>query len=104
MSERIDAPTPAAIARAAERLREGLLVAFPTETVYGLGADARNPEAVRGIFSAKGRPAACPCPSPRIEFRRHRPRGPGQRRPARAVASGRAQTHRRLRRWHRCAV
>ena len=60
MSESIDAPTPAAIARAVERLREGLLVAFPTETVYGLGADAGNPEAVRRIFAAKGRPADHP--------------------------------------------
>jgi L-threonylcarbamoyladenylate synthase len=37
-------------------LRAGGLVAFPTETVYGLGADASNPEAVRKIFAAKGRP------------------------------------------------
>jgi L-threonylcarbamoyladenylate synthase len=44
------------IARAAELLRAGLLVAFPTETVYGLGADARNGHAVAGIFDAKGRP------------------------------------------------
>jgi L-threonylcarbamoyladenylate synthase len=41
-------------------LRAGGLVAFPTETVYGLGADASNPAAVRGIFEAKGRPAAHP--------------------------------------------
>ena len=60
MSESIVAPTPAAIARAAKRLRAGLLVAFPTETVYGLGADAGNPEAVRRIFEAKGRPADHP--------------------------------------------
>lgn len=46
----------AAIARAARRLRGGGLVAFPTETVYGLGADAREPEAVRRVFAAKGRP------------------------------------------------
>jgi L-threonylcarbamoyladenylate synthase len=45
-----------ALARAATALREGALVAFPTETVYGLGADAANPEAVRRIFAAKGRP------------------------------------------------
>lgn len=45
-----------AIARAGERLRSGALVAFPTETVYGLGADARNGEAVARIFQAKGRP------------------------------------------------
>jgi L-threonylcarbamoyladenylate synthase len=51
--------TPAnaeAIARAANLLHEGKLVAFPTETVYGLGADARNGKAVAGIFAAKGRP------------------------------------------------
>ena len=60
MSHSIAAPTPAAIARAAQRLREGSLVAFPTETVYGLGADASNPEAVGRIFAAKGRPADHP--------------------------------------------
>jgi L-threonylcarbamoyladenylate synthase len=49
-------PTPAAIAKAARLLREGKLVAFPTETVYGLGADATNDEAVASIFAAKGRP------------------------------------------------
>jgi L-threonylcarbamoyladenylate synthase len=41
-------------------LRSGGLVAFPTETVYGLGADASNPEAVRRIFEVKGRPATHP--------------------------------------------
>jgi L-threonylcarbamoyladenylate synthase len=41
-------------------LQAGELVAFPTETVYGLGADAANPEAVAGIFAAKGRPADHP--------------------------------------------
>jgi len=46
----------AGIARAAEMLREGRLVAFGTETVYGLGADATNDIAVAGIFAAKGRP------------------------------------------------
>jgi len=50
----------AAIEHAALLLRQGLLVAFPTETVYGLGADASNPEAVRKIFQAKGRPADHP--------------------------------------------
>ena len=60
MTERIEEPTGEAIARAVERLRDGLLVAFPTETVYGLGADARNPEAVGRIFAAKGRPADHP--------------------------------------------
>ena len=44
------------IARAARLIRDGRLVAFPTETVYGLGADATSPEAVAGIFAAKGRP------------------------------------------------
>ena len=48
------------IARAAERLRGGGLVAFPTETVYGLGADATNADAVRKIFAAKGRPGTNP--------------------------------------------
>ena len=42
--------------KAAEYIRRGELVAFPTETVYGLGADAFNEEAVRNIFIAKGRP------------------------------------------------
>ena len=46
----------AAIAHAARLLRDGKLVAFPTETVYGLGADAQNGKAVAGIFAAKGRP------------------------------------------------
>jgi L-threonylcarbamoyladenylate synthase len=45
-----------AIAEAARMLRSGGLVAFPTETVYGLGADATNGEAVAAIFAAKGRP------------------------------------------------
>lgn len=48
------------IAQAAEILRGGGLVAFPTETVYGLGADARNARAVARIFSAKGRPGFNP--------------------------------------------
>ena len=50
----------AAIDYAANLLRQGRLVAFPTETVYGLGADASNPDAVRRIFQAKGRPADHP--------------------------------------------
>jgi L-threonylcarbamoyladenylate synthase len=49
-----------AIALAARLLHEGKLVAFPTETVYGLGADADNVAAVRAIFAAKGRPADHP--------------------------------------------
>jgi len=49
-------PSEAAIARAALELKSGRLVAFPTETVYGLGADATNGRAVAQIFEAKGRP------------------------------------------------
>ncbi len=45
---------------ASELLRSGQLVAFPTETVYGLGADARNAKAVLSVFQAKGRPADNP--------------------------------------------
>lgn len=45
---------------AADLLRQGKLVAIPTETVYGLGTDAKNPEAVKRIFTAKGRPADHP--------------------------------------------
>jgi L-threonylcarbamoyladenylate synthase len=48
--------TPEAIEAAGAALRGGALVAFPTETVYGLGADATNGRAVAGIFAAKGRP------------------------------------------------
>ncbi|MGE5622609.1 MAG: L-threonylcarbamoyladenylate synthase, partial [Bacillota bacterium] len=49
-----------AIRAAARRLEQGELVAFPTETVYGLGADAENPAAVAKIYAAKGRPANHP--------------------------------------------
>jgi L-threonylcarbamoyladenylate synthase len=48
------------VMRAAKSLRDGHLVAFPTETVYGLGADATNKEAVRRIYSVKGRPLGHP--------------------------------------------
>jgi L-threonylcarbamoyladenylate synthase len=48
------------IAAAATALREGRLVAFPTETVYGLGADATNGEAVARVYAAKGRPSFNP--------------------------------------------
>ncbi|MEW6274989.1 MAG: L-threonylcarbamoyladenylate synthase [Bacillota bacterium] len=50
------APDPGLIAKAAGILRSGGLVAFPTETVYGLGANALDPQAVAGIFRVKGRP------------------------------------------------
>ncbi|MCX7707274.1 MAG: Sua5/YciO/YrdC/YwlC family protein, partial [Anaerolineae bacterium] len=53
-------PQPELIARAAAIIRAGGLVAFPTETVYGLGADALNREAVARIFTAKGRPVYDP--------------------------------------------
>ncbi len=49
-----------AIERAARLLEQGQLVALPTETVYGLGADASNPDAVARIFAAKGRPSNHP--------------------------------------------
>jgi L-threonylcarbamoyladenylate synthase len=54
------APDPGVLAQAARLLAAGELVAFPTETVYGLGADARNDAAVRAIFAAKGRPSDNP--------------------------------------------
>lgn len=54
------APDPAALAPAAAVLRDGGLVAFPTETVYGLGANALDAAAVARIFVAKGRPAHDP--------------------------------------------
>ncbi|MCL5777084.1 L-threonylcarbamoyladenylate synthase [Limibaculum sp. FT325] len=54
-TERLSAD-PDGIARAAALLAAGELVAFPTETVYGLGADARNGQAVARVFEAKGRP------------------------------------------------
>ncbi|KOT15805.1 tRNA threonylcarbamoyl adenosine modification protein, Sua5/YciO/YrdC/YwlC family [Burkholderia mallei] len=53
-------PSAEAIEDAAARLDAGELVAFPTETVYGLGADAQNPAAVARIYAAKGRPANHP--------------------------------------------
>jgi L-threonylcarbamoyladenylate synthase len=53
-------PSRAAIRRAVQLLHSGRLVAFPTETVYGLGADASNEAAVRRLFEAKGRPADHP--------------------------------------------
>ena len=60
MTSVVAPPTDATLERAATLLRAGKLVAFPTETVYGLGADARNDDAVRAIFTAKGRPADHP--------------------------------------------
>lgn len=60
MSARIVAPTAPALAEAARILARGGLVAFPTETVYGLGANALDAQAVARIFAAKGRPATNP--------------------------------------------
>lgn len=51
---------PEDVAHAAQLLRAGQLVAIPTETVYGLAGDARNPDSVAAIFAAKGRPAHNP--------------------------------------------
>jgi L-threonylcarbamoyladenylate synthase len=53
-------PTAANLAQAANALREGKLVAFPTETVYGLGGDATSDRAVAAIYAAKGRPSFNP--------------------------------------------
>ena len=53
-------PGPEAFSKASSLLHAGQLVAFPTETVYGLGANALDPEAVLSIFQAKGRPADNP--------------------------------------------
>jgi L-threonylcarbamoyladenylate synthase len=60
MTARVLAPDPAHIALAAAKLQAGELVAFPTETVYGLGADAGNDRAVAAIFAAKRRPSFNP--------------------------------------------
>lgn len=59
-TELIPAAAPGAIARAAALIRAGERVGFPTETVYGLGANALDGAAVAGIFAAKGRPADNP--------------------------------------------
>jgi L-threonylcarbamoyladenylate synthase len=58
--EIISNPTQGEIKMAAKALKDGHLVAFPTETVYGLGADATNEKAVRRIYSVKGRPTDHP--------------------------------------------
>ena len=57
---RLVEPTSDAIAEASRLLERGQLVVFPTETVYGLGADTRNAEAVQKIYALKGRPADNP--------------------------------------------
>jgi L-threonylcarbamoyladenylate synthase len=60
LTRRLDGQDARDVAAAAELLRDGGLVAFPTETVYGLGADGRSEAAVARIFAAKGRPADNP--------------------------------------------
>ncbi len=60
MTKRIAAADTKGLAEAAEKLRQGELVAFPTETVYGLGANALLANAVAGIYEAKGRPSDNP--------------------------------------------
>ena len=60
MTERLDGTVEADLDRAATLLRAGELVAFPTETVYGLGADGLDGDRARRIFEAKGRPADNP--------------------------------------------
>ena len=56
-----DAPDPAALTEAAKILRSGGLVAFPTETVYGVAADAGSPKAIERLNQVKGRPPEKPC-------------------------------------------
>ena len=58
--QNIDAGAKELLARAGEIIRNGGLVAFPTETVYGLGGDALKPESSRKIYAAKGRPSDNP--------------------------------------------
>lgn len=60
MQTKILQPMEENLLRAAELIKRGELVAFPTETVYGLGADGLNVEACRRIFTAKGRPSDKP--------------------------------------------
>jgi L-threonylcarbamoyladenylate synthase len=82
---------PDAIAQAARILADGGLVGFPTETVYGLGADAGNGEAVAGIFAAKGRPRFNPLivhVANREEAERHAEFSPQARRLADAFWPG----------------
>ena len=55
-----DAPEPGIITKAAGLLQSGAVAAFPTETVYGLGANALNPDAIARIYEAKGRPSNNP--------------------------------------------
>ena len=56
----IDAAAKEILKKAGDIIKEGGLVAFPTETVYGLGGDALNPESSKKIYAAKGRPSDNP--------------------------------------------
>lgn len=60
MKTEIFVPTKENYKKCGKLIREGELVAFPTETVYGLGANALNPEAVKKVYLAKGRPSDNP--------------------------------------------
>src|SRR4051794_14690971 len=60
LTTRTIAASPAAVAEAAACLKQGGLAAFPTETVYGLGADAGNAAAIARLYQAKGRPSFNP--------------------------------------------
>ena len=68
MTTNIYTVTPQTIQKAAEIIRNGGLVSFPTETVYGLGANAYDAKAVANIFAAKGRPTFNPLISHITEF------------------------------------
>ncbi len=82
MTERLE-PDPAGLRRAADLLRDGRLVAFGTETVYGLGADATDDAAVARIFEAKARPRfnplICHYPDAAIAFRHGVPNAVAER-------------------------
>ncbi len=77
VTEIVSAETDGAVERSAALLRGGGLVAFPTETVYGLGADATDRAAVLRLYAAKGRPGHNPliahCDTPEAAFRHGRP-------------------------------
>jgi L-threonylcarbamoyladenylate synthase len=62
MTDLLDARDPAGVARAVELLREGAVVAVPTDTVYGLAVDPFHPGAVEQVFALKERPASVPLP------------------------------------------
>ena len=73
---------PEGVSEAARVLAAGGLVAFPTETVYGLGADATSGEAVARIYAAKGRPSFNPLIAHVSDLARRSGKGSSTRRPA----------------------